>query len=391
MKLTDRRISALALPPGKTDHIEWDDDVPGYGVRLREGGARGFVFQYKVGDQHRRMNLGAVSAVKESNARKTAANLYHRVKLGEDPAGDKADAKIKAAETFGAFTKPFLERQRGRLRPSSYEDMARHVLVYSRPLHGLQLAKIERRDVAAVLTAVAKDSGATTANRTRSSLSSFFAYARMEDETQTNPVIGTARYDEVPRERVLAPAELRVIWTNLGDDDFGVIMKLLMLTGQRAGEIANLRWSEISDGTIVLPGTRTKNHRAHIVPLSAPARAILEARKRYPSRDLVFGKGQGGFSGWSQARGKLERQITETTSKSLTGWRPHDLRRIVASGLQRLGVRLEVTEAVLNHKSGSTAGIVGVYQRHDYAAEKAAALNQWADHLMKIVTNAQVQ
>src|SRR5262249_35436386 len=157
----------------------------------REGGSRTWIVQYKIGDKHRRMNLGAVSAVTLGEARKTAANLYHRVKLGEDPAGDKAETKIKAAETFEAISGRFLEHQRGRLRPSSYEDVERHILTYAKPLHGLQLAKLQRRDIATVLTTVAKNSGATTANRTRSSLSTLFAWAMANGLIDVNPVIGT--------------------------------------------------------------------------------------------------------------------------------------------------------------------------------------------------------
>src|SRR5262249_57194351 len=105
---------------GKTDHIEFDDEIPGSGLRLRESGSRTFVFQYKVGDRNRRMNLGAVSAVNFAEARKTAQNLYHRVKLGEDPASDKAGAKLKAAATFPAVAPRTLAHQRSRRRPRAY-------------------------------------------------------------------------------------------------------------------------------------------------------------------------------------------------------------------------------------------------------------------------------
>src|SRR5262249_35664920 len=265
MKLTAGRISGLRLPPGKADHIEWDDDIPGFGVRLREGGARGLVFQYKVGGRHRRMNLGAVSAVTFVEARKTAANLYHRVKLGEDPAGDKADAKIKAAETFAAVTARFLEHKRTPLRPNTLSDLERHLLIHAKPLHGLQLAKVERRDIATVIGAVADNAGDVTGNRVRTSLSTLFSWAMMHGLVDGNPTIGTMRNREISRERVLNPAELRTIWNNLPDDHFGAIMRLLALTGQRANEIAALRGSEVGDGVIVLPSERTKNHRVHIV------------------------------------------------------------------------------------------------------------------------------
>lgn len=390
MKLTVGQISGLRLPPGKADHIAWDDDVPGFGLRLREGGSRNFVFQYKVGDRHRRMNLGAVSAVTLAEARKTAGTLYHRVKLGEDPAGDKADAKIKAAETFEAVAARFLEYKRTRLRPRSYPDVERHLLIHAKALHGLQLAKIERRDVATVIAAVADNSGTVTGNRVRTSLSTFFSWSMMHGLVESNPVIGTARNREQSRERVLEPAELRAIWNNLLDDHFGAIMRLLALTGQRASEIAALRRSEIRDNVIVLPSDRTKNHRVHIVPLSAPARRIIEAQPRRTNaagrpRDLIFGHGEGAFSGWSNAKEKLDAQIAKATGKTLPHWTPHDLRRTAATQMAELGVQPHVIESVLNHISGHRAGVAGIYNRAAYEREKAIALDLWADRLMAIV------
>ncbi|HVI15041.1 MAG TPA: tyrosine-type recombinase/integrase [Pseudolabrys sp.] len=390
MKLTVGRVSGLKLPSGKTDHIAWDDDVPGFGLRLRESGARNFVFQYKLGERHRRMNLGAVSAVTLGEARKTAATLYHRVKLGEEPAGDKADAKIKVAETFAAVTARFLEYKRSRLRPRSYPDVERHLLVHSKALHGLQLAKIERRDIATVIAAVADNSGGVTGNRVRTSLSTFFSWAMMHGLIDSNPVVGTARNREQSRDRVLDPVELRIIWNNLPDDHFGAIMRLLALTGQRANEIAALRWSEIRDDVIVLPSDRTKNHRAHIVPLNAPTRAIIEAQPRRTNaagrpRDLIFGHGEGPFSGWSNAKEKLDQQITKAAGKPLPHWTPHDLRRTAATMMAEVGVQPHVIEAVLNHVSGHRAGVAGIYNRASYEREKAAALDLWGGRLMTIV------
>ena len=140
-------------------------------------------------------------------------------------------------------------------------------------------------------------------------------------------------------------------------------VRLLLLTGQRMREIGDLRWDEIGDDEIVLPASRTKNHRAHHVPLGDAVKAILAARPRNGTH--VFG--HHGFTNWSTAKLKLDARM------KLAPWRIHDLRRTCATGLQRLGVRLEVTEAILNHVSGSRSGVAGVYQRHDFAAEKRTA------------------
>jgi integrase len=165
-----------------------------------------------------------------------------------------------------------------------------------------------------------------------------------------------------------------------------------------------MTWGEISDDLAIwtLPGERTKNGAAHTVPLSAPARDLVRAllpdheNKRGVNGGLLLPGAVGTpFAGWSKAKRALDKAIRDTRAKgaAITGtssarlvpWNVHDLRRTVATGLQRLGVRLEVTEAVLNHISGSRGGIAGVYQRHDWAAEKRVALDAWAAHAASIV------
>src|SRR5262249_44956330 len=167
----------------------------------------------------------------------------------------------------------------------------------------------------------------------------------------------------------------------LGHPHAGIV-KLSILTGQRRGEIADLRWSEIDldDRVIHLPKARTKNNTAHDVPLSAQALAVIAGLPRLVEAERVFTVRRKPFKSFYYLRERLGR------ASGVRDWTLHDLRRTVASGLQRLGVRLEVTEAVLNHRSGSTAGIVGVYQRHDYAEEKRDALQRWADHVEGLVT-----
>jgi integrase len=405
MKLTSTTVRTLAVPRGKSEAIFFDDDVPGFGLRLRERGSRTFVFQYKLGTKQRRMALGAATALGVSKVRETAERLHARVKLGEDPASDKAEAKASAARTFKTIATEYLEQQQKRLRERTYPDLERHLLKHSHALHELQLAKVSRADIGSVHTFVTKNSGGPTANRVRASLSGFFTWAMEKGFADTNPVTNTARNKEQSRDRVLAPAELRAIWGALGEDDFGAIIKLLALSGQRAGEIAGLCWSEIADDTIVLPGERTKNHRPHVVPLSAPAAAIIAEQPRRGDRDLIFGRGVNAFSGWSNCKERLDVRIKEATGKSLPHWTPHDLRRTFATyvggGLAEhqlrklpasdkdaatgLGIEPHVIEAALNHVSGHKAGVAGIYNRSSYAREKKVALDLWADRLMAIV------
>jgi integrase len=407
MKLTTATVRTIGLPAGKSEAIFFDDDLPGFGLRLRERGSRTWVFQYKLGTKQRRMALGTATALNLAETRKTAARLQARVRLGDDPAADKADAKIRAAETFGTAADLFLDLQQQRLRPGTLREVKRHLLTYSKTLHGLQLAKIERRDIATVIASVSKNSGDVTGNRVRTTLATFFAWGIQTGQIDSNPVIGTGRNKEQSRARVLAPSELHAIWNALHDDHYGAIIKLLALTGQRASEIANLRWSEIHDDLIVLPAERTKNKHAHVVPLSVTAREIIEKQRTAADgqRDLIFGIREGGFSGWSRCKERLDARIEKATSAALPDWTPHDLRRTFATyaggGLppdqlqtlprheqemaRGLGVQPHVIEAVLNHVSGHKAGVAGIYNRSTYEPEKRTALNLWAAHLTAMV------
>jgi integrase len=404
MRLTNSSAATHPLPPGKSEAIIFDDEVPGLGIRIRRGGSRMWVFQYKLGAKQRRLTLGSVKALDAREVRTEAKKLHAKVRLGGDPAGDKAEGRVRAAETFGAALGRFLTRQKARLKPRSYAEVERHLVVQAKPLHGLRLAKIERRTIAGRLAELAEASGPVAADRARTSISAFFAWAIREGLAESNPVIETNKASgDVQRDRILTDEELRAVWAALQDDQYGAIVRLLILTGQRRDEIASLRWSEtdLDRGTILLPPERTKNHRPHEVPLSGPARAILEAQPRRANgdgtpRDLIFGKGQGGFSGWSGAKEALDARILETRRaqakkadakkiQPLPHWTLHDLRRTAATRMVDLGVQLHVVEAVLNHVSGHKAGVAGIYNRATYTAEKKMALNMWADRVMTLV------
>jgi integrase len=146
-------------------------------------------------------------------------------------------------------------------------------------------------------------------------------------------------------------------------------------------EIADLSWSEVDldKATITLPPSRTKNHREHIIPLSAPALEILKGRAPN-GRELVFGSGDRGFSGFSKAKRALDER-----AKLKEPWVVHDIRRSVATGLAKL-VQPHIVECVLGHTSGFRAGVASVYNRHAYEAEKREALDLWGKHIRQLVS-----
>jgi integrase len=392
MRLTDKTLAALKLPAGKPEHKFFDEDIPGFGLRLRAGGATRWIFQYDIGPRTRRMTLGSTAALTATRARATAAELHAKVRLGQDPAGDKAESRVRSAESFDAILRLYLAQQRSELKPLSYTQKERHLVKHCRALHALPLIKVDRRTIAAKLATVTTKSGSVEANRVRASLSAFYSWCISQGFADNNPVVGTARHHEKSRERVLTDAELKTIWeATAGDDDYSAIVRLLLLTGQRASEIGDLSWSETSDDCITLPGARTKNSRDHIVPLSVPAQAILEARPKMLGRDFVFGRAHsdGGFTGWSSCKVLLDDRIKASGAK-VKDWVNHDLRRTVATRMAGLGVAPHVVEAVLNHVSGHKAGVAGIYNRATYEPEKRAALTKWAKAFLQIVEGGKI-
>src|SRR5262245_38311632 len=184
------------------------------------------------------------------------------------------------------------------------------------------------------------------------------------------------------RDRVLSDDELLAVWNAAGKIGwpFGDAIRLVILTGARREEIGQLRWSEIDSNEIKLSGARTKNGEPHNIPLSKPALAIVQAGKRIAGSPFVFSSnGTKHIRAWSHAKSRLDELV------KIPPWRIHDLRRTAATGLQKLKTPLQVTEAILGHTAGSRAGVIGIYQRHDYADEKRAALEAWGSHVMALV------
>jgi len=286
------------------------------------------------------------------------------------------------------FPAAYLQRKRAKMKPRSFEEVERHLTNHAAPLHRLRLTDIDRRTVASLLGEIETTSGPIARNRVRSSLSAFFVWGVTEGLLDANPVQGTAKLDEGgSRERVLAQAELIAIWRALPKDQFGDIVRLLLLTGQRREEIGGLRWSEIEfdRGLIVFPPARTKDQREHSLPLSRQAAAILRAQPHRKDRDLIFGYGKGGFSGWSDCKANLDGALQpQRKRKAMPEWRLHDLRRTCATGMAGLGVQPHIIEAVLNRVSGHKAGVAGVYNRARYAGDMRDALQRWADYLEQI-------
>ena len=308
--------------------------------------------------------------------------MYAKVRLGQHPAAEKKQNRQEHRNTFGRLVSGYLEFKKNEVRSRTYVLTDLYLNKKAKSLHALPAGAIDRRKIAELLDNIAKNSGATSANRARSALSAMFSWAMRKGLHDSNPVVATEKRRERSRDRVLSDNELAAIWKALGAKDYGDILRLLILTGQRANEIGGLRWSEIDfdNDLISLPAPRTKNNEAHSIPMSGPVLQILRTRKR--TRELVFGRGAVGFNGWNRSKCLLDAKI----AGGLAAWRVHDRRRTFATGLQRLGIRLEVTEGILNHVGGNRAGVGGIYRRYDWAQEKRTALDAWAAHVLGVVS-----
>jgi integrase len=392
MKLTETGLARLTLKAGETDKIFFDDEISGFGVRVREGGSRKFVLHYRIGGNQRRLTVGAVGVLKLEEARQRARRALVDVGDGKDPGVQKATDKVEAKQSFLSVAKDYLEVLRarveaGEMKPRSYDEIERHLNKHWKPLHRLMIGSINRATIATRLREIAKQNGPVAADRARSNASTFFAWAIGEGICETNPVDGTNKHSEyVERERSLIVDgekpnydDLIAVWKGATDSEYGKIVRLLIVTLCRRDEIGSLEKSEFDREArlIRLPGARTKNNREHVVPLSDAAIAILDTVELREGRELIFGSGKGGYSGWSKSKAEMDEVV-----KIKKPWTLHDLRRTGRTGLGMLGVAPHIAEAVLNHLPPK---LMRTYDKNKYEKEKREALDLWAAHLMRLV------
>ncbi|WP_407160155.1 tyrosine-type recombinase/integrase [Bradyrhizobium sp. STM 3557] len=387
---TDASVRRLQLPAGKNDFIHWDPDLPGFGVRIRAAKPV-YVVQYRFQKATQRESLGDIRKLTLEEARKIARQFFAKLELGLDPREEKrksAEAAEAAKNTFKVVSELYLKAKEAKMRPSTYKAAKAYFEQKWAPLHRKPIATIDRKMVAEQLRRIVDEHGPTSAARARSNLSALFVWVMKEGLAEANPVLGTNNPIEgkQPRDRVLTDDEVRIVWRHCQEDDFGRIVRLLLLTACRRDEIGWLRWEEVDlqGGRLSLPADRTKPGRALELPLTPAAKAILEAAQRRLKREYVFGSKGGGFGAWSWCKLAFDSRITEAEGKPLPHWTLHDLRRTVRTRMAKLGVKPHIAELVLNHIAHRT-GVVGVYDHHDYLQEIADALMKWEAHLLAIV------
>lgn len=392
-RITKRAVDALPLGPN--DLFLWDDELKGFGLRLTPKGSKSYVFQYRMGGREapsRRYTIGGHgSPWTPEKARKEAERLLIMVRQGIDPVQADQERRRQAVDlAFDSYVESFTNlylKKRWKQWQLGAGVLRREAVPV---LRSKPLPRIKRSDLSPIWDRL-QDRPAV-ARLTHATLRKLFRWAVNRGDLERSPLDGVEPPPPVAaRDRVLSDEELVLAWkcsSKLGAP-FSGFFKMLILTAQRREEVAGLDWSELDRAARVwtLPGYRTKNGKPQLVPLSQPAFQVLDdivGGSPWPRQGLVFSTtGTTPISGFSKAKLKLDTLMQENLAAGadLKPWRAHDIRRTVATGLQRLGVRFEVTEAVLNHLSGAKSGIAGVYQRHDWAAEKREALESWGSHV----------
>ncbi|WDF73940.1 tyrosine-type recombinase/integrase [Novosphingobium sp. KACC 22771] len=427
--ITKRTVDAAK--PAEAEYVVWDDGgketIKGFGLKVTPAGGKIYIFQYRlarVGQADktapRKYTIGKHGELTPDQARSRAKELAMMVAQGIDPrqreldlvaAQDEAKhaaeqkARLEGELAFEKVAERWLEHyedEKGR-RPRTV-DQAKHVVnAHLLPaLKGKPLPHITRTDLQLIIDGIpVKHRASRLAVYAYASV--LFRWAMERGEIIDNPVRLMAKPSAPEaRDRVLTDDELVAIWKAASSlrDPFGPYFQLLMLTGQRREEVASMNWAELdrSSSMWVIPANKAKNGVAHMVPLAPriiveldrlalieqnKAKADEPAAERWPKAGSVISlRGKQPLTCYSRAK----RQLDEATEAgTVSPWRVHDLRRTLATGLQRLGVRFEVTEAVLNHVSGARSGVAGIYQRHDWKDEKRSAMEAWGRHLTAIL------
>jgi integrase len=365
---------------------------------IQPSGSRSWALRYRFHGRPTKLTLGGYPEVDLAQGRRLAQKALGAIADGKDPAEakrtERAAKKAEAAAEADLVENVAADyiRLHAMRKTRDWKETARILNKNVIPTwKGRALADIQRKDVARLLDQIIERGAPIAANRVFSLFRGLCGWAIERGIIERNPCTGMRPPSpETPRERVLTDAELSLVWRAAGETGFpwGPLVQMLALTGQRLREVGGLTWREIDAGRAlwILPSARAKNRKEHTVPLSPAVLALISDLPRFKGSPYLLGA-TAAPKGFAKAKVRLDTAIARINGdEPIPPWRFHDIRRSVATNLQKLGVRLEVTEAVLGHVGGSRAGVVGIYQRHDWAAEKRDALTAWARALDAIVT-----
>jgi integrase len=397
--LTDRTVKNVK-PPAKGRIEYWDAALPGFGLRVTDKGAKSWTMLYRAHGRQRRSTLGGYPALSLKEARDRArAVLRGDV---DDPAAAKAEERRREADLFQTVAAEFIAkhaRPNNRTWQRQDSDLKREFVgTKEKPLwRDRPIAGIAKRDILEVLDNIAERTSPRRGNRYLALIKRLFNWCAERGYVETSPAANIKPLaKEVSRDRVLSDDELRLVWQRCEAVGwpFGPLFQLLILTAQRLGEVATMRWCELDLDTATwsVPAASVKNGVANEVPLSAAAVAILSRLPTVGQDGFVFPALNGStnpVSGFSRAKRRLDKAIAAALAKTarppMPPWILHDLRRTAATGMAKLGIAPHVIEKVLNHVTGSLAGVAGIYNRFGYGPEKRHALETWAAHIEGLI------
>lgn len=364
LRLTDIAVRRLAFPPsGQITY--WDETTPGFGLRCSTK-SKSFVVMY--GDQRRLKTIGRYPALSLSDARKEARRFL--ANYLENPA--KIEIEIPFAKARDEFLKACASRNKPRT-VSDYTRLLNRHFHYKTNLHSLTRQQI-MKTISKLSETPSEQTHAYVVIRTMMNWCVRHGYL------EHSPV-PSLRLNTVSKNRVLTKEELRAVYRRSIEYPYpyGPIVQLIILTGQRRGEIAALRRSWLIDNTIVFPEGFTKNKHEHHLPLPPTAIDLLQ---KLPNRcDLFFPSrinNKKPFNGWGRCKARLDEPL------NLKPYTLHDLRRTFSSNMAMLGIPIQVTEKILNHVSGTISGVAAIYNRYSYFNEMKEALemyDEFLDHL----------
>lgn len=402
--LTEPAISRMKAAPAGERLERPDRLAPGLALRITPTGAKSWIVRYRVaGRRQGKIALGPWPAISVTEARERAREIRGKAAAGMDPRGEReaaqaaakqqAQAEKEARRTFADLAEEYIKREATKKKTGSeIESILRREIIPA--LGDKVLTEIRRRDAVRLLDDLVDGGRPGTALKAHWVVKRVFNWGVTRDELDASPMSALERpVEKTSRERALSHDEIAILWpawTRHGFP-FGVMQKLLLLSGARRNEVADLMWRELDDPdaptTWTIPAERAKNGREHKLPLSQPARALLAAIPR-GAGPFVFSTtdGERPVSGFSRAKSITDRYVAEDIARAgaepMQEWRWHDLRRTCRTEMARLGVPSEVAERVLNHAGDP---LVRTYNTHRYQSEMADALERWGAELLRIV------
>jgi integrase len=368
-----RRLTDLYVKNTKAEGLTWDTQRPGLVLRVRESRNRSYCVVYSRQGRPRWYTIGDAKKITLADARKRATEVVLKVMDGLDPAADRAAER--GAGTFAELHERYLEGH-AKKHNKSWQQADALVRRHALPRWGkLQASAVTRRDVKQMMARIAAP---ITANQALAAVSAVFTWGVREEIVTANPCKLVARNPTQSRERVLAASEVPLFWKALDDVEptRAAALKMILLTGQRPGEVAHMRREHIVDGWWTMPGAPTdawpgtKNGESHRLWIPGPALALV-GNDREPG--YVFAGLRGGpVTGLDGAMRDVCRALDVDRAT------PHDLRRTHGSTITALGFGRDAMNRVQNHKEG---GVTDTYDRHGYADENKRVMEAVAERI----------